>query len=490
MDGDLRIFPPAASADETDIVGLTADSREVRPGFLFAALPGTKTDGRQFIDDAVRRGAVAVLTDNPKDWSALTQRQPPIFVVADANPRRRLALMAARFYGAQPRTLCAVTGTNGKTSVADFTRQIWRALGHKSASMGTIGIVGPDFHRPGSLTTPDPVSLHRDLAELARGGVDHVALEASSHGLEQHRLDGLHVVAAAFTNLTRDHLDYHGTMAAYFTAKARLFDSVMPAGGTAVLNADSGEFDKLAAISRNRGHRILGYGACRRADLRIVSRRPTAEGQVLTIDLLGARHELLLPLVGSFQAMNAMAAAGLALATGAATADLVGILGRLEGVPGRMQRVAVLPSGATVYIDYAHTPDALDNVLAALRPHAARRLSVVFGCGGDRDAGKRPTMGAIAKRLADDIIVTDDNPRSEDPATIRAAVLAGCPGAREIGDREAAIRAAMQALAAGDILVIAGKGHERGQTIAGVVHPFDDAEVARRIAGELGGTPR
>jgi UDP-N-acetylmuramoyl-L-alanyl-D-glutamate--2,6-diaminopimelate ligase len=428
-----------------------------------------------------------VLTDAPREWQALAERQPPVYVVADANPRRRLALMAASFYGRQPRTLVAVTGTNGKTSTADFTRQIWRALGHRSASLGTIGIVGPDFHRPGSLTTPDPVTLHRELAELAGAGIEHVALEASSHGLDQYRLDGLQPTAAAFTNLTRDHLDYHGSMGAYFTAKARLFDAVMPTGGTAVLNADSGEFDKLAAISRNRGHRIIGYGAARRADLRLVSRRPTPEGQLVTADLFGARHEFLLPLVGAFQAMNAMAAAGLAIATGAAADRVVEILPRLEGVAGRMQRVATLANGAAVYIDYAHTPDALDNVLNSLRPHAARRLVVVFGCGGDRDPGKRPVMGGIAERLADLAYVTDDNPRGEDPAAIRAAVLAGCHGAREIGDREAAIRAAMGELEAGDLLVVAGKGHERGQTIAGVVHPFDDAEVCRRLATELGG---
>jgi UDP-N-acetylmuramoyl-L-alanyl-D-glutamate--2,6-diaminopimelate ligase len=487
MDRELYPAPASADANSPDILGLTADSRAVKPGYLFAALPGVKLDGRRFIDDAVSRGAVAVLTADAQGLERLRSHEMPVAVVADTNPRRRLALMAARFHAPQPATIAAVTGTNGKTSVASFTRQIWQALGTPAASVGTLGIVAPDAIVAGAMTTPDPVTLHRELAGLAKRGIAHVALEASSHGLDQSRLDGLRVAAAAFTNLTHDHLDYHGSMTAYGDAKLRLFTALLEASGTAVLNVDSGAYPKFAAACRARGLRILSYGENEAADLRIRARRATGEGQLLDLVVLGAEHQVLLPLAGGFQASNVMAALGLVIACGAAPADAVATLPGLTGVPGRLERVATLANGASVYVDYAHTPDALETVLRALRPHVAGRLVAVFGAGGDRDARKRPVMGAVVHRLTDAAIVTDDNPRSEDPATIRAAIRASFPAAREIGDRAAAIRTAMHELQAGDVLVIAGKGHETGQTIGGVVHPFDDRAVARGIAAELAG---
>jgi UDP-N-acetylmuramoyl-L-alanyl-D-glutamate--2,6-diaminopimelate ligase len=473
-----------------EISGLTADSREVRPGYLFAALPGVKLDGRRFIDDAVARGAVAVLTGDASGLDALRSGETPVAVVTDANPRRRLALMAARFHAPQPHTIAAITGTSGKTSVAAFARQLWQRMGHKAASVGTLGIVAADFIRAGALTTPDPVTLHRELAALARAGIDHVALEASSHGLDQFRLDGLAVSIGVFTNLSHDHLDYHPTMAAYLAAKTRLFAELMPSDATAVLNADVPEFASLAAICRRRGHTILSYGRAESADLRIVATAFRNGQLALSLRIFGAEATVALRrLAGDFQAMNAMAAYGVALASGGRADLLLDALAELDSVPGRMQRVAAHANGAPIYVDYAHKPDALQTVLNALRPHVAGKLVVVFGCGGDRDAAKRPLMGEIAHRLADRVIVTDDNPRSEQPALIRAAILAACPGASEIGDRRAAIRAAIAGLAPNDLLVIAGKGHESGQIVGKTVHPFDDATVAREIVAELAGTP-
>jgi UDP-N-acetylmuramoyl-L-alanyl-D-glutamate--2,6-diaminopimelate ligase len=486
MDHELS-SAAAADPNSPDILGLTADSRAVKPGYLFAALPGAKLDGRRFIDDAVARGAVAVLTGDTQGLEGLRPRQKPVVVVADTNPRRRLALMAARFHAPQPATIAAVTGTNGKTSVAAFTRQIWQALGTPAASIGTLGIIAPDAVVPGAMTTPDPVTLHRELASLAKRGIQHVALEASSHGLDQSRLDGLRIAAAAFTNLTHDHLDYHGTMAAYGDAKLRLFTALLEASGTAVLNADSAAYGKFADACRARGLRILSYGESEGADLRIRARQATSAGQLLDLTILGVKHQAALPLAGAFQASNVMAALGLVIACGATPEHAVATLPGLAGVPGRLQRVVSLANGAMVYVDYAHTPDALETVLRALRPHVAGKLVAVFGAGGDRDARKRPVMGAVVHRLADAAIVTDDNPRSEDPATIRAAIRAACPEAREISDRAAAIRTAIEELGPGDVLVIAGKGHETGQTIGNVVHPFDDDAVARGIAAELGG---
>jgi UDP-N-acetylmuramoyl-L-alanyl-D-glutamate--2,6-diaminopimelate ligase len=475
---------------DPEIRGLTADSRDVKPGFLFAALPGTRADGRRFVNDAVARGAVAVLTDDPGSFTPLAERMPPVRVIFDANPRRRLARMAARFYAPQPDALVAVTGTNGKTSVTVFTRQIWQHLGQRAASLGTIGIVGPNFEQVGSLTTPDPITLHRELSMLARSGIDHVALEASSHGLDQFRLDGLELSAAAFTNLTRDHLDYHRDMEAYFAAKARLFTELLPPEGTAVLNIDVPEGERLVALSRQRGQAVLTFGTASKADLRLISARPLDAGQQIRLAVLGHERDLVLPLVGAFQASNALAALGLAIATGAPVEEAVESLPKLAGVPGRLQHVATHPNGAPIIVDYAHTPDALETVLQALRAHCRGRLVVLFGCGGDRDPGKRPQMGAIAERLADIAIVTDDNPRSEDPAAIRRAILAACPKAEDIGDRAAAIRHGLALLAPGDLLLIAGKGHERGQIIGSVTHPFEDAAVARNAVAALqGGRP-
>jgi UDP-N-acetylmuramoyl-L-alanyl-D-glutamate--2,6-diaminopimelate ligase len=468
----VEIAAAASALRDSEILGIAADSRAVKPGWLFAALPGTKADGRQFVTDAVTHGAVAIL------GIPGLEVPPGVAFVASRNPRRDFALMAARFHTGQPRHIAAVTGTNGKTSVVSFARQLWTKLGVRAASLGTLGLVAPHLERPGALTTPDPVALHQDLSDLTASGVDHVAIEASSHGLAQHRLDGVQVSAAAFTNLTRDHLDYHGTMPAYFESKKRLFTDVMVPGGTAVLNADTPQFDPLRTLCRAAGLRVVGYGH-QTADLRLERLVRAPHGQRLDLAIFGRKFTIELPLVAEFQAMNALAALGLVLADSKDVDAAVAALSQLEGVPGRLQRASVRRNGAAVYVDYAHTPDALETVLKALRPHTTKRLVVVFGCGGDRDAGKRPQMGAIAERLADRVIVTDDNPRSEDPALIRRQILVACPEATEIGDRRAAIHDTVARLDAGDLLVVAGKGHERGQIVGKTVHPFDDVEVAR-----------
>ena len=460
---------------DVDIAGLTADSRLIRPGYLFAAIPGTRLDGRDFIADAVAAGAAAVLAPRNVTPDALA---PGVSLLRTDNPRRALARMASAFYGRQPETVAAVTGTNGKTSVADFTRQIWTKLGHRSASLGTLGLSGPGIAERGNLTTPDPVELHGKLAELADQGVDHLAVEASSHGLEQFRLDGIRIAAAAFTNLTRDHLDYHGSMEDYRAAKLRLFQELLPEGGAAVLNAESPEFIALQKIAESHGLRVLSYGIAK-GDLHCGHATAQAEGWDLEIDAMGETFALTFPLPGAFQVDNALAALGLAIACGAVPKDAAPLLAELEGVNGRLETVARLPSGARVLVDYAHTPDALENVLKAVRPHTSGRLIVVFGCGGDGDAGKRPEMGAIAARLADSAIVTDDNPRTEDPAAIRSEILAACPGCTEVGDRRDAIGVAISKLRAGDVLVVAGKGHETGQIVGDQILPFEDAAVVR-----------
>jgi UDP-N-acetylmuramoyl-L-alanyl-D-glutamate--2,6-diaminopimelate ligase len=472
-----------AGWQDVEISGLAVDSRAVAPGMLFAALPGSRLDGAAFIPQALAQGAAALLVPAAYDG------EPGVPVILDSQPRRRLALLAARFYHAQPRCVVAVTGTNGKTSVVGFTRQLWTALGHPAASLGTLGLAGPAGLGAPGLTTPDPVALHRLLAELAAGGVDHLALEASSHGLDQHRLDGVRIQAAAFTNLSRDHFDYHGDLAHYLAAKQRLFGELLVPEGTAVLNADQPQFEQLAGACRARGIAVLDYGRAAKR-LRLVAQVPRDDGQVLTVDLDGRREPIETSLVGGFQAANLLAALGLGLATGAEPAAALACLGGLRGARGRLEQVGTHPSGAPVFVDYAHAPDALDQVLRALRPHAAGRLVVVFGCGGDRDRGKRPIMGRIAAELADRAIVTDDNPRSEDPARIRRAVLADCPGGIEIGDRRAAIRAALAGLEAGDLLLIAGKGHETGQIVGDRVLPFDDAQEARAALAELAAAPR
>jgi UDP-N-acetylmuramoyl-L-alanyl-D-glutamate--2,6-diaminopimelate ligase len=466
------------------VAGLTLDSRKVQPGFLFAALSGSRADGASFVAEAVRRGASIILAAPD---AVLPPLQPAIVVLRDPNPRRRIALMAATFAGLQPSTIAAVTGTNGKSSTVHFVRHIWAALGLSAASVGTLGIVSPGFTRDAGLTTPDPVQLQADVATLAREGVTHLAIEASSHGLDQHRLDGLKLSAAAFTNLTHEHLDYHASMDAYFEAKARLFEGLLPAGGTAVVNADSDRAGQLAEICSRRGLRFWTYGT-QGKEFRLLRDEPTPRGQLLAIEALGGTYDVELPLVGGFQASNALAALGLVVATGGDVARAVAALATLSGAPGRLQLVARHRSGAPVYVDYAHKPEALATVLATLRPFARGKLVVVFGCGGDRDRAKRPVMGEIATRLADYTLVTDDNPRSEEPAAIRAEILGGIPAERrnwiEIGsDRHAAIEQGMAALtSADDLLLIAGKGHETGQTIKGVTHHFDDAEVARELA--------
>jgi UDP-N-acetylmuramoyl-L-alanyl-D-glutamate--2,6-diaminopimelate ligase len=474
--------PVLAGFSDLDIAGLTADSRIVKPGFLFAALPGTRQDGRSFAADAVARGAVGILTDRVDALALPPEQRDRVAIVIDENPHRRLALLAARFHGRQPRTIAAVTGTNGKTSVVHFTREIWTAIGHPAASLGTLGLVTAGERRPGALTTPDPIALHRDLAELARQGIEHVAIEASSHGLHQFRLDGLSVAAAAFTNLSRDHLDYHGDMARYRAAKDRLFTALLLPGGFAVLNKDNGEFARLATLCRDGGHPVIAYGADPAADLRLLAREPRVGIQALVLEIFGHRRELFLPLAGEFQAMNALAALGLVIATGSPTDAAIEALTKLTGVPGRLQFVAEREGGGAIVVDYAHTPDALATALSALRPHARGRLIALFGCGGDRDAGKRPLMGGVAARLADRVYITDDNPRTEPPAEIRRAILKAAPNAIEIGDRRLAIATAIAELAPCDLLVIAGKGHETGQIIGTETYPFDDAAIAREFA--------
>lgn len=456
-----------------DIRGLASDSREVQPGYLFAALAGSNADGSDFIKDAIAHGAVAVLT--PPGVPIENKR---VHVLTDRNPRRRFALMAARFFGDQPENVVAVTGTNGKSSVVSFVRQIWRHLGKRAASLGTMGVVGPDLDIPLCLTTPDPVTLHDAMHKLKQDGIDHAAVEASSHGLTQHRLDGLRIGAAAMTNLTRDHLDYHGSTEDYLYAKLRLFGEVMKPGGTAVLNSDSDSFAETEALCWARGHRIISVGTSA-GDIRLMIRQPLVNGQRLTIDYHRRTFEVSIPLIGDFQAHNALMAAGLVIAGDEEPAQVFAALKHLTGVPGRLQLAAKHPSGAPIFVDFAHTPDALSAMLGALRSHCAGRLLVVFGCGGDRDAGKRPLMGRIAATLADKVIVTDDNPRSEDPAGIRAEIMACCHDAIEIGGRAEAIATAVSHLRARDVLVIAGKGHERGQIINGETVAFSDIEQVR-----------
>ncbi len=465
--------------DSTAVSGISADSRTVKPGFLFAAVPGTKGDGLTFLPHALAQGAVAVVA----------QASPPspvpdhVAFVLVPDVRRALAHAAAAFYPRQPATIAAVTGTSGKTSVAAFTRQIWTKLGHHAASIGTVGIVTPAGEQYGSLTTPDPVELHRVVDGLAGDGITHLAIEASSHGLDQHRLAGLRVGIASFTNISRDHLDYHRTPEAYLQAKLILFRELVAAGGAAVIAIDHAFATEVVDAARTRGLRVIEVGRHARdlaggTGIRLASAAIDGFSQVLTIAYDGAAYRVRLPLVGAFQVENALVAAGQAIAGGGDPAAVFAALQGLVGAKGRLELVGH-KAGAPVFVDYAHKPDALANALDALRPYVKRRLVVVFGCGGDRDAGKRPIMGAIAAEKADLVIVTDDNPRSEDPAAIRAAILAGAPSAQEIGDRREAINRAVAGLEAGDVLVIAGKGHETGQIIGRQTVPFSDHEAVR-----------
>ncbi|MCB1501782.1 MAG: UDP-N-acetylmuramoyl-L-alanyl-D-glutamate--2,6-diaminopimelate ligase [Bauldia sp.] len=461
-------------AGAIDIKGLTADSRAVEAGFLFAAVPGSTTDGSRFVGDAVSRGAVAVLAGP----DAVLDMAADIPVLRSDDPRRTLSLMAARFYPWQPSHLVAVTGTAGKTSVAAFFREICADAGHEAASMGTIGVASRRWSTYGSLTTPDPVALHASLDRLAREGVTHAALEASSHGLDQRRLDGIRIRAAAFTNLGRDHMDYHPDVAHYLAAKLRLFEVVLPSDGVAVVDMDGARSPDVAAVAARRGLELIRVGR-QGGEIRILDDSIAGFEQRLTLDAFGARRAVVLPLAGAFQASNALVAAGLAIAAGVDEDAVFSALSRLKGAPGRIELVGRKANGAMVFVDYAHKPEALASVLQALRPLARDRLVVVFGAGGDRDAGKRPLMGEAAVANADVVIVTDDNPRSEEPAAIRAAILAAAPGAIEIGDRGEAIEKAIEMLGPGDVLCIAGKGHETGQIIGGVEHPFSDHRAAQ-----------
>jgi UDP-N-acetylmuramoyl-L-alanyl-D-glutamate--2,6-diaminopimelate ligase len=477
----------ATAGSVARVTGLSVDSRQVRQGHLFAALPGTRVHGAEFAVAAVDRGAAAILTDREGAQvvaRALAGRDVALVVTED--PRQALAYAASLWFGLQPPTVVAVTGTNGKTSVAAFTRQIWEALGLAAVNIGTTGIEG-SWTAPAIHTTPEPVTLHRILAEAAEAGVTHAAMEASSHGLEQRRLDGVRLSAAAFTNFSQDHLDYHETLEAYFAAKAALFARVLPEDATSVVNVDDPRGRDLLRLAEMRGQDVLMVGRSEDAALRLVGQRFETGGQVVRFTWGGVARQAHLGLVGGFQASNALVAVGLALATGSEPAGVFEALPRLTGVRGRMQKVAERLNGAAVYVDYAHTPDAVKTALAALRPHVMGRLVVVLGAGGDRDRGKRPLMGRAAAEGADLVLVTDDNPRTEDPASIRAAVMAGAGGAIEVGDRAEAILRGVDALAEGDALLIAGKGHETGQVVGTTVYPFDDAEQASVAVAALDG---
>ncbi len=472
----LRELMPDADAPadvaKREVMGLAADSRAVKPGFVFFAMPGARADGLSYAQAAIKAGAIAVVADQapakPLDGA-------PVLQVVNA--RAALSAAAARFYAAQPATIVAVTGTSGKTSVAAFTRQIWAQLGLRAAALGTTGVITPDGETYGSLTTPDPVTLHQTLDTLAHDGVTHLAMEASSHGLDQRRLDGVRLSAAGFTNLSRDHLDYHPDLDAYLAAKLRLFEALLQPGQPAVIDADSDVAARVIAACAARGLRVLSTGA--KGDfLKLVSAQARPASTLLRIACDGATYDVELPLAGAFMASNALVAAGLCIASGSPAAAVLQALAHLQGAPGRLEKVGER-HGAPVFVDYAHKPDALEKVLAALRPLATGRLIVVLGCGGDRDAGKRPIMGEIASRLADVVIVTDDNPRSEQPAAIRAAICAAAPGAMDVADRGEAIAAAVRMARAGDVLVVAGKGHETGQIVGDQILPFSDHQAVR-----------
>lgn len=478
----------ALQGEDVSVSGLAVDSRLVKPGYLFAALPGTKVHGATFLPTVLERGAVAVLTDRAGEELVrpqITGHSVALVVVED--PRQALAYAAALFFGAQPATVVAVTGTNGKTSVATFTRQIWQLLGYEAANIGTTGVEG-SFTAPSSHTTPEPITLHRLLADMAAAGVTHAAMEASSHGLAQRRLDGVQLSGAAFTNFTQDHLDYHATFDEYFAAKAGLFTRVLPEDGVAVINADDPKGDDLFKLSVVRGQRASRIGHDPGCELRLLGQRFDAAGQDVRFALEGEVHMVRLPLIGGFQAMNVLTAAALVIGCGARAEEVFAVLPRLGTVRGRMQLAATRANGATVFVDYAHTPDAVETALKALRPHVMGRIVAIVGAGGDRDRTKRPLMGAAAAAHGDLVIVTDDNPRTEDPASIRAAVLEGAGvEAMEVGDRAEAILRGVDALGPGDALLIMGKGHERGQVIGTDIFPFDDAEQASIAVAALDG---
>ncbi|MCB2129575.1 MAG: UDP-N-acetylmuramoyl-L-alanyl-D-glutamate--2,6-diaminopimelate ligase [Rhodobacteraceae bacterium] len=477
----------AQSGREAQITGLSVDSRHVKPGHLFAALPGTQVHGGEFIQYALRMKAAAILTDRHGAEIAraeLAASDAALIVVED--PRQVLAYTAALWFGRQPETVVAVTGTSGKTSVATFTRQIWQALGIASANLGTMGVLG-DFTAPLAHTTPEPITLHRLLAEMADAGISHAAMEASSHGLDQGRLDGVRLTAAAFTNFSQDHLDYHASFDEYFAAKAGLFTRVLPDDGVAVTNIDDPRGAKILEIARARGLRTMSVGRNPTADLCITAQRFDATGQDLRFTFGGQAHLVRLALIGGFQAENVLAASALAMAAGESPDAVFATLNRLVTVRGRMELAAQRDNGAAVFVDYSHKPGALASALQSLRPHVLGRIVCVFGAGGDRDRLKRPLMGEAAAKYADAVFVTDDNPRSEDPAAIRAEVMAGCPDATEVGDRAEAILLGVDALGPGDALLIAGKGHETGQIVGSDIFPFDDGEQASVAVAALEG---
>jgi UDP-N-acetylmuramoyl-L-alanyl-D-glutamate--2,6-diaminopimelate ligase len=482
---ELQLQLVGAAGDLT-ISGLTADSRKIAPGMLFVALAGTKADGAGFIADAVARGAAAVAVSAASAAQTGSAKSQPtsVPVLAVEDPRRFLALAAARFYGAQPKTMVAVTGTAGKTSVASFTRQIWAFAGHPAAMIGTTGVISPTRDEYGSLTTPDPVGLHQLLAELSDEGVTHAAMEASSHGLDQRRLDGVVLSAAGFTNLGRDHMDYHPTVEHYMAAKMRLFDTLLPKGAPAVIFADDEWSAEAIRVATASGHDVRSVG--RNGSFLCLKRVEHFRHKQLAHIQVGTQiFEVDLPLAGDFQLANALVAAGLAMVTGVPATTAMAALAKLKGASGRLELVGHTKDGALAYVDYAHKPDALEKVLTAVRPFTTGRIVTVFGCGGDRDKGKRPIMGEIASRLSDLVIVTDDNPRSEVPETIRAEIMAAAPGATEIGDRAKAIHHAVSLLKAGDTLIVAGKGHEEGQTVGTVVLPFSDHAELRKALEEF-----
>jgi UDP-N-acetylmuramoyl-L-alanyl-D-glutamate--2,6-diaminopimelate ligase len=462
------------AGERTPVTGFAIDHRKVAPGTVFGAFRGERFNGEDFIADAVSSGAVAVVS-RPGAAPA-----GAVHIPAD-EPRRTFARLAAKFFQPFPETIVAVTGTNGKTSSVELARQLWRMAGHPSASIGTLGVTTSDDQVTTGLTTPDIVTFLSNMAGLERMGISHAAFEASSHGLSQYRTEGLTVNAAAFTNFSRDHLDYHETMEAYFEAKMRLFEDVLEPGAKAVIWADDPKSDEVIARAKTRGLEVMSVGA-RGEALKLVARETTQLGQKLTIEAGGKTHVVNLALIGGYQAANVLTAAGLVIATGGDVARTLANLARVHPVRGRLERAVITRAGAPVYVDYAHTPDAIVSAIEALRPHARDRLIILLGAGGDRDHGKRSEMGAAAARLADWVIVTDDNPRSEDPAAIRAAVLAGAPGAREVAGRREAIRLAVSEAGPGDIVLLAGKGHEQGQIVGDKVLPFDDVAVAREEA--------
>ncbi len=475
FDGQVPLRP---EWQEVFISGLTSDSREVEPGFLFAALSGTNEDGAAYVPQAVERGAAAVLTGPDTDMAGFE-----VPVVRDDEPRHGLALAASKFFGQQPDVCVAITGTNGKTSVASFIEQIWRMSGLQSASIGTLGVTGASYEGKIIHTTPDPVTLHHALASVARSGTTHLALETSSHGLAQHRVDGVKFRAGAFTNISRDHLDYHGSFEDYLNQKLRLFSDVLQPGAHGIVFADTPEAPRVIDVARARGLKTMTVGE-HGEDLTLTDSRREGLGQAIVVHQGKHRFECAVPLVGGFQVSNVLVAMGLAMATGLEMPDIIEYVGRLSGPCGRLELVGRSRTGGAVFVDFAHTPDALANALQAVRPYVTGRLIVAFGCGGDRDRGKRPQMGTIAARDADLVIVTDDNPRTEDPAFVRSEIMVATPDALEIGDRAKAIHEGVAMMTDGDVLLIAGKGHETGQTIGTQTVPFSDQSVAREALGE------